>query len=350
MKAIYKKNDPVSGAYLLKSGRIYMDVLGDHYSIEGTNLIVGSVEVILGYKSNIPQFRYCSMYMDEDSVLEAVHADTLKGLIHRYNIGFNLNTFLAKTLLILNKIQGNLKTEVMRDENVVNQRAGSYYELVRFIDDLAQKLNFSDLVKLAKNAKEELFYEAGKQISKKEATYFKVEKDAPVNQSIKSGTILCKQDEESNEMFILNQGAIGVEINDFEVAEINESGTVIGEIALFLREKRTATLRAKTDLAVAVLRKENLVDFTQAYKNFFFTVAASLANKIRQYFLAIKYLQNEKENLPPSGEIQNQQGVKELAKLSKAIFLIWKRKKYPQLEPLMQKYKSLINEYMKKAE
>ena len=74
------------------------------------------------------------------------------------------------------------------------------------------------------------------------------------------GDILCRQHETANKMFVLRDGAVGVYVNQTDeppppdditgkgkkIAELNESGTVIGEAGLFLA-RRTASLVIERD-------------------------------------------------------------------------------------------------------
>ena len=172
MKEIYKERDISNYAYLLKSGKIFLDILDMSYEIQDSNLIVGSAEIIIGYGSSVPIFRLCNMKANDDTVLEPIKADVLKGLIHRYNVGFNLNKFLAEFLAILTNIQSELKADVSKDKDLRNQHAKLYYELVENLYQLAQEIKFPDIMEIVKYSKEELLYETGKILSKKKRYSF----------------------------------------------------------------------------------------------------------------------------------------------------------------------------------
>lgn len=51
------------------------------------------------------------------------------------------------------------------------------------------------------------------------------------------GSIICEENSAGEEMYILQTGAIDVEIGGNKVATIDKKGTVIGEMALLLNEK-----------------------------------------------------------------------------------------------------------------
>jgi CRP-like cAMP-binding protein len=59
------------------------------------------------------------------------------------------------------------------------------------------------------------------------------------------GSAICKECDQGDELFILQAGSLEVEVGGVKVATIDKQGTVFGEMALLLSEKRSATLRAK---------------------------------------------------------------------------------------------------------
>ena len=59
----------------------------------------------------------------------------------------------------------------------------------------------------------------------------------------KVGTILCYQGEMSDDIYILQQGAIQVIVNNMVVAVISVRGSFFGESAAFTKKPRSATLK-----------------------------------------------------------------------------------------------------------
>ena len=60
------------------------------------------------------------------------------------------------------------------------------------------------------------------------------------------GTIIFKEGDISNDLFILKKGKVSVRLKGEHIAEISESGTYLGEMSALLGEPRTATLKAET--------------------------------------------------------------------------------------------------------
>lgn len=72
------------------------------------------------------------------------------------------------------------------------------------------------------------------------------------SKKIKKDQILYKQDDTDSDMFILNNGRIGVYVDDEFITEIEETGALIGESAALFKQPRSATLIAleNSDLSI----------------------------------------------------------------------------------------------------
>jgi len=62
-----------------------------------------------------------------------------------------------------------------------------------------------------------------------------------------AGAILCKQGEVSDDIYILQAGAVKVIVDTMIIAVINTTGTFLGESAALLHQPRSATLEVLTD-------------------------------------------------------------------------------------------------------
>ena len=351
MKEIYKEKDIANKAYLLKSGKIYLDILKIPYEISGHNLIVGAAEIIINYKNPIiPTFRFCSMRSSDDAELETIKVEVLKNLIHHYNIGFNVSRFLSKFLVILNQIQSKLKTQD-KSEYDYNTSAKKYYQLVSELDQISEKLKFVDLFELMKSAKNELLYEAGKGLFYKKSTNFQINDNSDFFEVIPKGKIICHQGENADDFFILNEGVITIEVNGVKVAEVNKSGSVIGEMSLFLEEKRTATVRAKTDLKICKVQRDSLKLFAENNVDFFDAVSKSIAEKIKDGFSIIKHLSEQKENIQ-NGKVpkflHKEPWMDRIGSFSKEAMELWNKKNYPSMQPYIEKHKNELIKFSKK--
>jgi len=100
------------------------------------------------------------------------------------------------------------------------------------------------------------------------------------------GSVICEENTAGEEMYILQSGSIDVEIGGNRVATIDKSGTVFGEMALLLNEKRTATLRAKNNAVITVIRKSELKEAYEKQNDILRNITVSLAQ--RHYYNLVK--------------------------------------------------------------
>jgi CRP-like cAMP-binding protein len=71
---------------------------------------------------------------------------------------------------------------------------------------------------------------------------------------LQAGRTLVQQGEQGEELFLLFDGVLRLEIDGKPVTEVGP-GAIVGEMALLLQGRRTATLRAVTPCRVAVVPK-----------------------------------------------------------------------------------------------
>src|SRR6185369_10602388 len=79
-----------------------------------------------------------------------------------------------------------------------------------------------------------------------------------IPRKIRAGEFLIRQGETSEEMFILLKGEVSIICNDQVIAKVGE-GRVIGEIGFFNQSKRTATVKATTDLELLVIHRSDFL-------------------------------------------------------------------------------------------
>ena len=103
-------------------------------------------------------------------------------------------------------------------------------------------------------------------------------------------SVLCEEGSEGTEMFILQSGVIDVVIGGHSIATISDPGTPIGEIALLIGEKRTATLRAKNTVTATRLRKADLKTVSEKNPEVLSSITQSLAKKHHQNVMKLHEL------------------------------------------------------------
>lgn len=101
----------------------------------------------------------------------------------------------------------------------------------------------------------------------------------------KDGESIIKQGEEGKELFVIQQGTVEVieEAGDHEIF-ITELGQedFFGEMALFERDVRSCTVRAKGDVKVLSLDKRSFYKTIQKDPTLAFRLLEKMANRLRQ--------------------------------------------------------------------
>jgi len=76
-----------------------------------------------------------------------------------------------------------------------------------------------------------------------------------------SGQIIFLEGDDSQDLYILVAGQVGVFKGDKKIREITDEGSVFGEVSFFLGDRRTASVKAKTKVEVIRIPKEEITRF-----------------------------------------------------------------------------------------
>ena len=354
MKKLYSINDEVRCAYLLKSGTVFFEIKDKElYKIAGKNLIVAASEIVLNFNPDSLYYRQYNFYRDDAAEIVEISPENLKTLIYKYTAGYNINVFLAQMIQITNKILAKRRLDLTDDAKTVHEISRIYYDITNTLIETGEKLRFPDIKKLAEKQKSELIYETGKIFSQgKEPKQIELKKEMldDFNVSFSPNSIICKEGDEGREMYILNKGRIKIMLGDTEVAVINEPGTVIGEIALLLGEKRTATLKAVDQVILSIVKKDNLQQFHQTNENIFLQMGESLSKSIHNNFQIIRNIDEqakEKKEQKVAGFLDKGRAQNHLLDLYKNLNKLYSDKGYKQMPELIKKADEAIKKYVK---
>ncbi len=97
----------------------------------------------------------------------------------------------------------------------------------------------------------------------------------------KKGTIIFSQNENSNEIYILNQGILEVIIDNKMVAKISQRGVFFGEMAYVLNSKRNATIRTATDCNCIIIYSNYVDAVIRANPEIGINLMKSLAKRLK---------------------------------------------------------------------
>ncbi len=113
----------------------------------------------------------------------------------------------------------------------------------------------------------------------------------------RKGSIIFAQNENSSEIYILNEGILEIIVDNKIVAEISERGVFFGEMSHMLDGKRNATIRTKTDCSCIVIYSEYVNLVVRSNPEIGVNLMKSLANRLRKTTkLLLKSL--DKKNKP----------------------------------------------------
>jgi CheY-specific phosphatase CheX len=74
----------------------------------------------------------------------------------------------------------------------------------------------------------------------------------------KTGEVIFNENEHSSFMYILNSGKVAIFKGTEKISEINSPGTLLGEMSLFLGERRTATVIAMSNVELEKIKKDEI--------------------------------------------------------------------------------------------
>ena len=285
MKKIYSAMENAQSAYILHSGKLIFEItLNDRYQVEGREIIFGAEEPLIVYKTRRHEYlRFQTVYVNDDASVDQIPAKNLYKVMSVYNIGYNVTKNIARYVEITNRIYFNKEKKLSGKEMVSKEYAKIYAETVDELKAAYQKLKIPWLKQILERFTNSLVYTKGiafKKSTAKSDLKLQMEKLSDYTFDLRVGSILCEESDEGNEMFILNRGSLEVFIGGQKVANINESGTVIGEMALLLGRPRTATVKTTTDCNITIIKSENLKEVGNRNKNFFFNIAVNLSRRL----------------------------------------------------------------------
>jgi CRP-like cAMP-binding protein len=115
-------------------------------------------------------------------------------------------------------------------------------------------------------------------------------KSGELGKEYKNGEIIIKQGESGNCMYVIQSGEVEVlqDNNGSQVRlAVRKSGDFFGEMALFSKEMRSATIKALGDARVLTVDRKNLLNSIQKDPSLAFRIIETLSKRIRDLSLEI---------------------------------------------------------------
>lgn len=314
---LYTADSSVESAYFLHDGKIYFYVSNaDKYALSGKNLIVGATEVIMNRALGLESRRIETALVDKNSDIKRMSSEKIMDGLKSYSVSLNISIVLAQQVLLTNKIINQNLNLLEGDEKTIRELSLEHYRLVHGMQQEYEKRKLPWLKEIIQKHETTLTYKRGEAFHKSSEplriTATKNLSDKMVE--YERGAVICEENTAGDEMFILESGAIDVIINGNKVTSIEESGTVIGEMALLLGEKRTATLKAKNNVVVTKIAKTELREVAEKQHEVLYGVAVALAKK---HYYNIMKIGNINRSLVEHSLSEEERGDKKASQIEK---------------------------------
>lgn len=325
---LYTAGTKSNSVYFLQNGAVYFYISNDDkYVINGKNLIVGATEILIDFESADSASRMETAVTDSSSSIKKMAINKFVDGMRTFSFALNVAIVLAKQVLLTNQILNKSMNNLSGDENKTKKLSMEYFTIVARLQKEYQQRRLPWLDDLIEQSMTSLTYKKGEAYCKSaEPTKITDSENLSDNHiEYERNSIICEENTAGQELYILQSGSIDVLIGGNKVATIEDQGTVFGEMALLLNEKRTATLKANNNVLITRIKRSELKDVVNRQPDLLLNIARSLAN--RHYYnihkivtinnSLIENMLNEEEFGEKPG--QSEKAHKELALLKKTI-------------------------------
>ena len=286
-KVLFKEGDPSTGAFLVEGGQISISgthipkVNLDGVNVDGNNLLVGVLELFLAQGAD-PGPRLCTLFASSDSRVSEVPFRKVLSRLTDYDEGSNANRFLAQFLERTNDLIRTMFRLMPKQWRGYQEQAILYYGLVNCLDKIATTSGVSDYKELVRESQNIDLYSVGSRFRQERSISciaFALEWLTSAQRFSKEQAI-CRAGDVADCMYILLEGNVYVAKPNQIFASINKPGECFGELAFFLKGKRTADLIATPGTSVLRLDAGSLREFHASHPDMFIQIAATLAKRI----------------------------------------------------------------------
>jgi len=293
MRTVYEVMDTADSAYILQKGKLIFELSPkDRYTVEGKEIIFGAEEPFIASMNNSDEyFRFQTVLAEDEALIKKIPLENLYRVIGVYNIGYSITKNIARCLEITNRMYIAKEKKLSGHEISAKEFARIYVDVIDALKDAFGKYRTTWLAEIIDRYSNSLVFAKGQAFRIGSGrSDFKLDIDQldDLTFNLKAGSILCEEGDAGQEMYILNRGNLQVFIGGKKVFDIFDPGTVIGEMALLLGAKRTATIKTVTDCNITIVKRENLEEVAKSNKDFFLKMAANLGQRLEHNCMLIR--------------------------------------------------------------
>ena len=279
--------------YILQKGKLTFELSPkDRYTVEGKEIIFGAEEPLIASRNNSEEyFRFQTVLAEDEALIKKIPLDNLYRVIGVYTIGYSITKNIARCLEITNSMYIANEKKLSGHEISAKEFARIYVDVIDALKDAFGNYRTTWLAEIIDRYSNSLVFAKGRAFREGSGrSDFKLDMDQldDLTFNLKAGSILCEEGDAGEEMYILNRGNLQVFIGGKKVFDIFDPGTVIGEMALLLGAKRTATIKTVTDCNITIVKRENLEEVAKSNKDFFLKMAANLGQRLEHNCMLIR--------------------------------------------------------------
>lgn len=126
--------------------------------------------------------------------------------------------------------------------------------------------------------------------------------------SYKKGQIILLEGDDSQDLYILVSGGLEILKGNKKISEIGEKGALFGDMSFLLRSKRTATVKAKTDVKALCIPEEEITGFLRKYPDVAREIAKLLAKRLDETSQIVYGLKEFCDQLPDAVLLTDRDG------------------------------------------
>jgi len=279
---LYEGGAAADGSFLLEEGNAFFFVTtADKYILNGRNLIIGGSEIILFKELGVVTPRMETALVDDTSKVKKISTEKFVEGMANFPFLINVSMVLAKQVSLTNRIIAENRKNLVGKEDDRRGLCIEYYKIVRDLKDENVKRKLPWLKDIVTKYETSLIFKEGEALSRTSEPVKIMTSNNLTSKMVEYpiNGIICEEGADGSEMYILQSGMIDVLVGGKSVATISEPGTPIGEIALLIGEKRTATMKAKNTVVLTRIHKNDLKDIAEKDFSVIKSIGLSLAQK-----------------------------------------------------------------------
>jgi PAS domain S-box-containing protein len=124
----------------------------------------------------------------------------------------------------------------------------------------------------------------------------------------KAGQVLFLEADESKDLYILVSGELDVLKGRRKISEIKGRGALFGEMSLFLGSRRTATVRAKTDVEAIVIPPDRVEAVVREFPELIWEISRYMAGRLEEASRVVYGLNEFYDQIPDAVVLTDQDG------------------------------------------